>query len=140
MRYHAKYYMAMAYQQLALAQVAITDEESKQCAKSIVMLRQTLEKCDEAKPLLQGVDGPQYRQAFDKMYQDTSKILERMVNENKTLYYELESQVEDTPKPDPQNFVKPISVANLLSQASPLDAHLRHLVPPQVREMQNELQ
>ena len=46
---------------------------------------------------------------------------------------------EDLPKPDPQNFANLSSLAEELGKTPDLDGKLRHLVPPAVRQMQEEL-
>jgi hypothetical protein len=56
-----------------------------------------------------------------------------MINENKTVYYEAEIPLEECPKPDPQNFVKTVSMSDVINELPPLDNQLRHLVPPAVR-------
>ena len=45
----------------------------------------------------------------------------------------------ECPKPDPQNFVQLSSVADELNKTPELDNKFRHLVPPAVRQMQDEL-
>ena len=60
-------------------------------------------------------------------------------NENKTIYYEGNIDASECPKPDPQNFVNLSSVAEELNKTPELDNKFRHLVPPAVRQMQDEL-
>ena len=47
--------------------------------------------------------------------------------------------LEDCPKPDATNYVKTESAAEVINAASVLENHFRHLVPPAVRQMQDEL-
>ena len=42
-------------------------------------------------------------------------------------------------KPDPQNFVNLLQMNDEINQKPPLDEKLRHIVPPAVRAMQDEL-
>jgi len=60
-------------------------------------------------------------------------------NENKTIYYEGNIDPSECAKPDPQNFVNLSSVAEELNKTPELDNKFRHLVPPAVRQMQDEL-
>jgi hypothetical protein len=55
--YHAKYYMAMAYLQLAEGQVAFTDSKAKECGKCVSMLKITCAKFEEAKAFVQVLGG-----------------------------------------------------------------------------------
>lgn len=136
--YHAKYYMALAYLQLAESQVAFTNDKAKECGKSVTMLKITVAKFDEAKPFVTVLGGA-YKANFDKTYGETVALRDKMIQENKTVYYETETSPDDCPKPDPTNYVKTISMADVLNVLSPLDEKLRHLVPPAVRQMQEEL-
>jgi hypothetical protein len=62
-----------------------------------------------------------------------------MIKENQQVYYEPEVPADDCPKPDPQNFVKTISMAETINALPILDNQFRHLVPPAVRQMGEEL-
>jgi hypothetical protein len=136
--YHSKYYSAMAYLQLAEGQVAFVNDKAKECGKAVAMLRVTVAKFDEAKPFVNTLGGA-YKVNFDKTYGETVANLQRMTQENKTVYYDSEPSLEDLPKPDPQNFVKMVSMAEVINSLPPLDNQLRHLVPPAVRAMGEEL-
>lgn len=63
-----------------------------------------------------------------------------MDKDNKTVYMEAVAKPEDCPKPDAQNFAKTASIAETLNAACPLENVFRHLVPPVVRQQQDELQ
>lgn len=83
--------------------------------------------------------GGQYKTNFDKAAGEAISLRDKMIQENKTVYYESETPLDECPKPDPTNFVKTIDVKATLDAASPLDQHFRHLIPPAVRQMQDEL-
>jgi len=102
------------------------------------MLKLTVAKFEEAKPFANVVGGS-YKANFDKTYGETVLLRDKMIDENRKVYYEAEADPESVPKPDPQNFVKTISIAEVLNASTPLDNQLRHLVPPAVRQMQEEL-
>jgi hypothetical protein len=64
---------------------------------------------------------------------------DKAVNENKTIYFEKETPVEQIPKPDMQNFVKLEALAEDINGKLPIEDKLRHIVPPAVRALQEEL-
>lgn len=59
------------------------------------------------------------------------------MSENKSIYFEKE--LTDVPRPDMQNFVKLEQVFENLNSKLNLEDKLRHIVPPPVRGMQEEL-
>lgn len=67
-------------------------------------------KFEEAKPFVNTLGGS-YKANFDKTYAETAQKLKTMVEENKTIYFDIETPVDELPHPDPQNYVKvsPIS-------------------------------
>jgi uncharacterized membrane-anchored protein YhcB (DUF1043 family) len=73
------------------------------------MLKNTVARFEEAK-IFANVLGGSYKANFDKTYGETTELLKKMSNENKQVYYEAEVDPALVPKPDPQNFVKTISV------------------------------
>jgi len=64
------------------------------------MLKMTVEKFDECKPFV-NVIGLSYKANFDKTYGDLVVLLNKMIQENKTVYYDHEVDRESVPKPDP---------------------------------------
>lgn len=136
--YHAKYYAAMAYNLLADSQIAFVLDKAKECGKAVGMIRLAVAKFDEAKPFVNTLGGA-YKANFDKTYAETVAKLNEFIQKNKTVYYESEPSIDELPKPDPQNFVKTISMAEVINAQPALDDQLRHLVPPAVRQMGEEL-
>jgi len=65
--------------------------------------------------------------------------MKRMMSENKTVYYDTVMDADDCPKPDPNNFVKTIDISAEINAKANLDNQFRHLVPPAVRQMQDDL-
>lgn len=63
-----------------------------------------------------------------------------MEKDNKTVYMDSVPKPHEVPKPDAQNFCKTDSIAEQLNAACALENQLRHLVPPEVRHQQDELQ
>lgn len=136
--YHAKYYTAIAWYNIAEAQVELTDKTSKDCGKCVTMLKLAVAKFDDCKQLVGQLGGP-YKANFDKVYAEAVALRDKMIKENKTIYYEGEINPEDAPKPDATNFVKTESAAEIINAAAGINEHFRHLVPPAVRQMQDEL-
>lgn len=68
---------------------------------------------------------------------DLKTVLEKAEKDNKTVYFEKEPG--DVPRPDMQNFVKLEPVLEDLNNKLNLEDKLRHIVPPPVRGMQEEL-
>ena len=98
----------------------------------------TLEKYNEARPFV-NILGGAYKANFDKKVAEATELANKADNDNKKIYYEGTVPASDCPKPDPQNFVNLTSVADELNATPELDNKLRHLVPPAVRAMQDEL-
>lgn len=65
---------------------------------------------------------------------EMNTLLGKAHDDNKTVYYEKEPAPGSLPPLDPKNFVKLQDVKTELSATPDLDAKLRHLVPPQVRQ------
>jgi hypothetical protein len=105
--------------------------------RAVTMCKITAAKYEEAKPFVNLVGGS-YKANFDKKYAELTALRNKAIEENKTVYYESEADVHDVPKPDAQNFVNLTSVQEQL-MGNEMDGKLRHLVPPQVRVMQDEL-
>jgi len=61
-------------------------------------------------------------------------MLGKAHDDNKTVYYEKEPGEKELEPLNPKNFVKLIDVKTELTKTPELDAKLRHLVPPQVRQ------
>jgi hypothetical protein len=66
---------------------------------------------------------------------EVKALLAKADDENKTIYYEKVPSPGEIDKPDPKNFVKmDDSTSAMLNKAPELDAKMRHLIPPQVRQ------
>lgn len=66
-------------------------------------------------------------------------MLAKAIEENKKIYFESSIPTAELQKPDPQNFVNLTQMNEELNMAPELDAKLRHIVPPAVRVLQDEL-
>jgi len=65
-------------------------------------------------------------------------LTEKAIKDNKSVYYEKVVDANEINAPDLQNFVK-LNMVKDLNEACDLDERLRHLVPPQVRALIDEL-
>lgn len=65
---------------------------------------------------------------------EANGVLTKAADDNKTVYYEKEPGASTLPPLDPKNFVKLVDVKAEMTSTPDLDAKLRHLVPPQVRQ------
>lgn len=136
--YHGKYFLALAYFNMCQAQF---DEASKKGKGMGIAMTQgvvCLESFEAARPFVNQLGGP-YKTNFDKKIAECGVLCKKAEDENKKIYYESAMARADLPKADPQNFANLSSVADEINKTPELDAKLRHLVPPAVRAMQEEL-
>lgn len=138
MGYHARYFAAMSYWNIAEAEFKTADAKAKGMGKAAAMLRVAVNKIEEARPYVTPLGGG-YVDNFNKKLADAIALRDKAIDKNKSVYYEQEPGLEALPKPDPQNFVNLVAMTEEINQVPELDAKLRHVVPPQVRQMQEEL-
>ena len=134
--YHHYYFKAMSYMVLGIDVQKQVAETGKGMGLAISYLRYSLGILDEAKSVVTMIPS-NYQENFNKKYEDIQANLNKAVNQNKSIYFEPEAK--SFPSVDIQNFVKLDSVLDLVQQRVPFEDKLRHLVPPEVRVMQNEL-
>lgn len=103
----------MAWYQLAEAQVEITNTKSKECGKSVSMLKLACSKFEECKDFVAQLGG-QYAVNYNKVYGEACALRDQMIKENKTVYYESEMALDECPKPDATNYVKIIDISETL--------------------------
>ena len=107
------------------------------------MLKAAVFALDQCKEIVNKLGGP-YKANFDTKYAEAGAMRDAMIKENKTVYYEAELPIDECPKPDANNFVstqEPVNAdkKSLINEPAPIDAQLRHLIPPAVRQNQEEL-
>ena len=136
--YHSKYFMAQAYLNLTRATFDAADKAGKGMGLAAAYGKITLAEFEKARPFV-NILGGAYKQNFDKKFAEAQELAGKAENENKTIYYEGNIDPSECAKPDPQNFVNLSSVAEELNKTPELDNKFRHLVPPAVRQMQDEL-
>jgi len=106
--------------------------------KAVTLCKVTVAKFEEAKPFALTLGGV-YKAGFDKAYAEAVGMRDKAMNENKSVYYDPETPVAEITVPDAQNFVSCANMAEEIGGSTHLDESLRHLVPPAVKQMQDEL-
>lgn len=106
--------------------------------KAVAYLTVANEKFTEAKPYCDALGGA-YKSNFDTKFRDAQQLLAKAIDENKKIYYEPNIPTGELAKPDPQNFVNLLQQNEQLNEKNILDEKLRHIVPPAVRALQDEL-
>lgn len=80
-----------------------------------------------------------YQDNFNNKYTEICKLRDKAIKDNKSIYFERETPIDQIPKPDCQNFVKLEPALDNIQAKMPIEDKLRHIVPPEVRAMQNEV-
>lgn len=136
--YHSKYFMAQAYWNLCQTTFDAASAAGKGMGLAQAYGKLTIERFNEASAFA-NILGGAYKENFDKKCNEAKAIAKKAADENSKIYYEGVIPASDCPKPDPQNFVNLVSMAEEMHKTPELDNKLRHLVPPAVRAMQEEL-
>jgi len=80
-----------------------------------------------------------YQDNFNTKFKDMCAMRDKAIKDNQQIYFERDFPDSSIPKPDQQNFVKLEPVNEDVKVSHPIEQKLRHIVPPQVRQMQEEL-
>lgn len=136
--YHAKYFNAQAYWQLGNTQYNAASTQGKGMNKAVAFLTLSVEEYNAAKPFVDALGGG-YKSNYDTKFAEARDLLAKAIDENKKIYYEPNIPTGEVEKPDPQNFVNLLAMSDQINASNPLDEKLRHIVPPAVRAMQDEL-
>lgn len=127
----------MAFFVLAQDEYKKSVEAASGMGKAVSMFKRTALEFEKAKSVVTQIPS-NYQDNYNQKCADVAKMRDKSTNENKTIYFEREVPPESLPAPDAQNFVKlePFEIQSKLA----VEEKLRHIVPPQVRVMQTELQ
>jgi len=123
---------------LGSGKFAEAESKGKGMAAANTYLKECVRLYGEAQPFAQALGGS-YKSNFDAKIIAARELQAKAEHENKSIYYEPQVAIEDLPKPDPQNYVSLESCQEDLAKPCDLDNSLRHLVPPEVRAMNDEL-
>lgn len=138
MGYHAKYFNALAFWHMAENSYKTAEDKAKGMGEALGQLRICVIKYEEARPFVNLVGGT-YKTNFDKKLGEAVALRDKAEQMNKSVYYEAEPAADTIKKPDPQNFVNLVTMQDEINAIPDLDNRLRHLVPPAVRSMADEL-
>jgi len=136
--YHSKYFLAQSYWHLGSAQYKTAEDEGRGMNKAVAYLTVCVQKFTEAKPFAEQCGGP-YKSNFDAKFTEAQRMLAKATDDNKKIYYEPRVPIEELPAVDPQNFASMASMEAEINERAALDDKLRHVVPPAVRALQDEL-
>ena len=136
LQYHSYYFEAMAYNVIAIDEYKKAGEQGKGMGLAVGYFKKAAQILEKAKPVVQMIPS-NYLENFNGKTKDISALLAKAQADNKSIYFEKEPA--DVPKPDMQNFVKLEAVFEDLNSKLNLEDKLRHIVPPPVRGMQEEL-
>ena len=128
----------MGYFVLAQHELKNVADKAKGQGLAVAMLKKTAIEFEKAKQVVTLIPS-NYQDNYNNKYGDVIKLRDKAIHENKTIYFERETPVEQLPTPDLQNFVKMEPLLDSLSGKLAIEEKLRHIVPPQVRVMQVEL-
>ena len=79
-----------------------------------------------------------YRQAFMEKFAEAEQAYAAAKKDNEKVYFEREPDAKDLPPIVKKSFVKFISIEDEIAKGSKLEESLRHMVPVEVRVMQDE--
>ena len=129
MLYHSIYFAGMSYYVLAQDEFKIANEKSAGMGKAVSLFKKAAAEFDRAKPVVANVPS-NYQDNFNTKYAELCKIRDKAINENKTIYFDRETPLEQIPKPDMQNFVKLEPALDNFQAKLAIEEKLRHIVPP----------
>ena len=114
------------------------NDEGRGMALAVANLTVCVEKFNDSKAYADALGGA-YQSNFNTKAAEAQALLAKAIDENKKIYYEANIPTSELAKPDPQNFVNLLQMNDEINVAPELDDKLRHIVPPAVRVLQDEL-
>jgi hypothetical protein len=99
MQYHSLYFTAMSYNVLAMEEFKKVNETSQGMGKAVSMFKATMVQMEKAKPVVLLIPS-NYQDNFNNKYADITKLMNKAITENKSIYFERETPVDQIPKPD----------------------------------------
>ena len=105
---------------------------------AVAYLNKAVAEFNECKLFVTPIGGT-YQQNWEKKLSEASELCAKAAKENNSVYYELVQKPEAVEVPNPKNYVKLVDCSADFNAPPELDNYLRHLVPPAVRAMQQEL-
>ena len=136
--YHSKYFLAQAYWHLGSTQYKSAEDAGRGMNKAVAFMTVCVQKFTEAKSFAEACGGP-YLANFTNKFQEAQNLLAKATDDNKKIYYEPRVPIEELPSVDPQNFATLTPMTEEINARPDIDEKLRHVVPPAVRALQDEL-
>lgn len=137
LKYHSLYFEAMAYYTLLDMGYKEANNKAKGMGRVAGLGKVTLSKFEACKQIVTSLGGA-YAQNYNAKLKIAIELTEKAIKDNKSVYYEKVADAAEINAPDLQNFVK-LNMVKDLNEKVDLDERLRHLVPPQVRTLIDEL-
>lgn len=105
---------------------------------AVTLLKITVGKFNDAKQFAEVLGGAS-KVTFVKLLDEAVQKRDQAINDNKTLFNEPECSPMECPRPQPQNFVRTISMLDDINIQSSVEGKLMYLVPPVVQQWDREL-
>lgn len=138
MHYHSYYFEAMAYLCLAIETYKNVAETSKGIGLAMGYYSKTLQVMDGVKSVVMAIP-PNYQDTYNKKINEVKTGLGKAKSDNDSIYFEKVIGADGVTRPDAQNFVKMEPMQGEIDHTHNIENQLRHIIPPQVRVMQEEL-
>lgn len=128
----------MAHFLIAQEEHKTAQDKAEGMGRVVSLYRKACAEFERAKPVV-GLCTSNYQENFNNKYAEAQAQRDKAINQNKTIYFEKEPALDTIKSPDLQNFVKMESSMDNINQKLQIEEKLRHIVPPQVRAMQMEI-
>ena len=138
MLYHSIYFEGTAYMCLANEQYKLATDKGGGMGAVCAYYKMAMNVFNRAQTVIHQIP-TNYKDNFTAKYTDLKKMHDKAIHENKTLYFEKEQPENIVNKPEAKNFVKLEPALGAVEEGHQIEEKLRHLVPPEVRAMQEEL-
>jgi hypothetical protein len=99
MLYHSIYFAAMGYFVLAQHELKNVADKAKGQGLAVAMLKKTAIEFEKAKQVVTLIPS-NYQDNYNNKYGDVIKLRDKAIHENKTIYFERETPIEQLPTPD----------------------------------------
>ena len=135
--YHAAYFKAISYYMIGAEEQKKADDSAQGMGQAVGYLKLSLALMNSAKAKSAAVPTT-YRQAFMEKFAEAEQAYAAAKKDNEKVYFEREPDAKDLPPIVKKSFVKFISIEDEITKGSKLEESLRHMVPVEVRVMQDE--
>ena len=137
-QYHSIYFKSMAWFIISQDEYKKVEEQARGMGLACALLKATAFMMEKGKAVVLTIPA-NYQDNFNNKFTEIVKLRDKALKDNSSIYFERETPIDQLPKPDCQNFVKMEAVLENMQGKIPIEDKLRHIVPPEVRAMQNEV-